>query len=278
VKLGIRAAITDVLMAEALSKAALCQNRAAYAHLKVDSGMGRIGFLPDAVLAVAEKIHKLPGIELEGVFTHFATADSGKLEYTKEQFKAFSSVVESIKKAGIPVKMVHCCNSGAVLENLSTMFCDAVRPGHILNGMIPSEECGKAIEIKPCLAIKTAVGAVRELPSGSGISYGLTYTTSDLERVVVLPVGYADGFKRELSNQGEVLIHGQRCPIRGRICMDQCIVGVSHLKDVAPGDEVVLIGRQGNEEITMLEMAAKLSTISATLPVAFTARMPRVYV
>jgi alanine racemase len=277
VKLDIRAAITDVRMAEAFSKAALRQNRLAHVHLKVDSGMGRIGFLPDSALSAAEAVHKLPGIDLEGIFTHFATADEKDLTHTHQQFKFFSSVLASARRAGIPVKMAHCCNSGALLANLSEMFLDGVRAGHVLNGIIPSPDCGDAISIEPCFEVKTAVGAVRELPAGTGISYGLTYTTGAAERVAILPVGYADGFSRALSNKGEVLIRGKRCPIRGRVCMDQTIVGVSHLESVEAGDEVVLIGRQGDEAITIQNMADMASTIAATVPVAFTARVPRVY-
>jgi len=278
VKLGIRSAITDVMMARALSRAAVHQNRKAHVHIKVDSGMGRIGFLPNAVFSAAEEISKLPGIHVEGTFTHFATADTSNLDHAHVQFKVFSSVLESLRSAGVPLGMVHCCNSGAVLNGFSHMFFDAVRPGHILNGIIPSTDCGDAVSIKSCFEIKTAVGAVRELPPDFGVSYSLTYRTSETERVAILPVGYADGFNRNLSNKGEVLIRGERCPIRGRICMDQCIIGVSHLKEVAVGDEVVLIGRQGNEAITISEYAETASTIVATVPVSFTARMPKVYV
>jgi alanine racemase len=278
VRLGIRAAITDVRMAELLSAAACRLNRPAYIHLKVDSGMGRIGFLPDAVLSAAERIGKLPGIDFEGVFTHYSTSDEKDLTHTHVQFKAFSSIVESMRRGGIPVKIAHCCNSGAILADLSEMYADAVRPGQILNGMIPSDECGSAIAVKPCFEVKTAVGAVRELPAGTGISYGLTYTTTEAERVAILPVGYADGYNRALSNRGEVLIRGQRCPIRGRVCMDQCIVGVSHLKEVNPGDEAVLIGSQGGQSITAEEYADWVSTIAVTVPVSFTARLPRVYI
>ena len=279
VRLGISVTIADLAMAEALSRAAVRLDRPARVHLKIDSGMGRLGFLPDAALAAAEHIHKLPGIDFEGCFTHFSTSDESDLGHTRNQFRIFSGLAERIKKAGISVGMLHCCNSGALMADLSEMFQDAVRPGHILNGLLPSPECGDAIPIKPCFEIKTAVGAVRELPPGTGISYGLTYTTSETERVAVLPVGYADGYNRALSNRGEVLIQGKRCPIRGRICMDQCIAGVSHLdKDVQPGDEVVLIGRQGGEAVTIEETAAKLSSITGTIPLAFTARVPRVYV
>jgi len=240
--------------------------------------MGRIGFLPNAILSAAEEISKLPGIYIEGTFTHFATADTSNLDHVHVQFKVFSSVVESLRKAGVTLGMVHCCNSGAVLNDFSNMFCDAVRTGHILNGIIPSTDCGDAVLIKPCFEIKTAVGAVRELPPDFGVSYGLTYTTSETERVAILPVGYADGFNRGLSNKGEVLIRGERCPIRGRVCMDQTIVGISHLKEAAVGDEVVLIGRQGDEAITIADYAGAVPTITATVPVSFTARMPRVYV
>jgi alanine racemase len=278
VRLGIRAAITDIRMAEILSAAACRMDRPAYIHLKVDSGMGRIGFLPDAVLSVAEQVHKLPGIEFEGVFTHFSTSDEKDLTHTHDQFKAFSALVQSMRKGGVSVKIAHCCNSGALLANLSEMFADAVRPGQILSGMLPSDECGNAIAVKPCFEVKTAVGAVRELPEGMGVSYGLTYTTTAVERVAILPIGYADGYSRALSNRGEVLIRGQRCPIRGRVCMDQCIVGVSHLKEVNPGDEAVLIGTQGGQSITVEDYANWVPTITATVPVSFTARMPRVYV
>lgn len=278
VRLGIRAAITDIRMAEALSKTAQRLGRPAHVHLKADTGMGRIGFLADAVLEAAEAIHKLPGIDFEGIFTHFATSDELDLTHTHNQFKIFSSVVETVKKAGVPVRMVHCCNSGALLADLSGMFWDGVRPGQILNGIIPSKECGSAIHIKPCFEVKTAIGALRELPDGTGVSYGLTYTTHGRERLAVLPLGYADGFNRALSNRGEVLIRGERCPVVGRICMDQSVVNVSHLKEVEVGDEVVIVGRQGKNAITIEEVAEKLSTITATVPVMFTARVPRIYI
>ncbi|GHV46102.1 alanine racemase [Synergistales bacterium] len=278
VKLGVRAAITDVRMAEALSKAAQRQNRPAFIHFKVDTGMGRIGFLPSDALNVAERISKLPGIDFEGVFTHFATSDSGDLAHTHEQFKRFSAIVESIKKMKISVRIVHCCNSGALLAGLSSMYCDAVRPGQILCGIPPSKECGDAVPFKSCFEFKTAVGAIRELPPGTGVTYGLTYTTTETERVAILPVGYADGYNRGLSNKGDVLIRGTRCPVRGRVCMDQCVVGVSHLKEIEVGDEVVLIGSQGNETVSIEEIAAKIPTITPTIPTAITARVPRVYI
>jgi alanine racemase len=278
VKLGIRATVTDVRMAEASSEAARRQNRPAHVHMKVDSGMGRLGFLPDVALETAKRISALPGIDFEGIFTHFSTADSGDLAHTERQFDAFSALVGAIRSEGIGVPMAHCCNSGAVLFGFSRMYLDAVRPGHILNGILPSPLCPRSVPFKPCFELKTSVGALRELPPGTGISYGLTYTTSETEKIAILPVGYADGYSRGLSNKGEVLIRGKRCPIRGVVCMDQCIVGVSHLERVEVGDEVVLIGSQEGETIAPEELAQTLSVPPAAVSCTFTARLPRVYV
>jgi alanine racemase len=278
VKLDISATIADIDFAEALSREAARKNRAVRVHLKIDSGMGRIGFFPDEAPRAAEKIRSLPGLDFEGVFTHFSKADEDDLSHTKAQSAIFKAAAAKIRSAGIAVRMVHCCNSAAILAGLSDMYMDAVRPGHILSGLIPSPECRSGVDIKPCFEVKTAIGVIRELPAGTGVSYGHAYTADGAERVAVLPIGYADGFNRALSNVGEVLIHGKRCPIRGRICMDQCVVGISHVKDAAVGDEVVLIGRQGEDAITIEEFAEKTSSITGTAPVSFTARVPRVYV
>jgi alanine racemase len=277
VKFGIRAAVADIAMAEACSEAARRQNRPAHIHMKVDSGMGRLGFLPDDAAEAAKRIAALPGIDFEGIFTHFSTADSRDLTHTHNQFDVFSAVVKSVKNEGIGVRMVHCCNSAALLSGLRRMYQDAVRPGHMLNGLLPSPLCPRSIPFKPCFQLKTSVGALRQLPPGTGISYGLTYTASETEKVAVLPIGYADGYSRNLSNVGEVLIRGRRCPIRGVVCMDQCVVGVSHLEHVEVGDEVVLIGSQGGETITVEEIAGKLSVPTGAVSTAFTARVPRVY-
>jgi alanine racemase len=278
VKLGISAAVTDMNFATALSREATRQNRPARVHLKIDTGMGRIGFFPEEAFRAAEKIHSLPGLDFEGIFTHFSKADEEDLSHTEAQFAIFKESVERIRGAGIPAGMAHCCNSGAVLAGLSHMYMDAVRPGHILNGLIPSPECRSGVSIKPCFEVKTAISVIRELPEGTGVSYGHAYVTAAPERVAVLPIGYADGFGRELSGIGEVLIRGQRCPVLGRICMDQCVAGISGVKDAAVGDEAVLIGRQGADAITIEEFAEKKSSITGTVPVSFTGRVQRVYV
>lgn len=278
VKLGVRAAITDFKMAEHMSAAAVKLGRPAFVHIKIDSGMGRIGFFPEAALDITERIYKLPGVEIEGIFTHFASSDDPDLTHTREQFRRFKELIAKVRAGGIAIKMVHTCNSGAVLAGLSEMFLDAVRPGQILNGILPSRQCGHSIEILPSFELKTAVGVVRELPEGMGIGYGLSYKTKSETKTAVLPIGYADGYNRALSNCGEVLIQGTRCAIIGKISMDQCVVDVSHIKDINVGDEAVLIGRQGNESITLQDIADKISQIPLAAQVMFTSRVPRVYV
>jgi alanine racemase len=239
--------------------------------------MGRIGFLPDKATDAAGEISSLPGISIEGIFTHFASSDDTDLSYTQEQFKIFKSAVQKIEEKCGSIPIVHCCNSGAIMAGLSEMFLDAVRPGHILHGLIPSPECGRSVRIKPCFSLKTEIGAIRKLPPGSSVSYGRTYRTSEDETIAILPIGYGDGYSRNLSGVGEVLINGKRCPIRGRVCMDQVVVGISEAPCAKVGDEVVLIGEQGGESISIEEYARKINSITGTVPTSFTNRVPKIY-
>ncbi len=278
VRLGIRAALTDPAMAEALSAEAVRQGKKAYVHVKIDSGLGRIGFIPGPSMRDIEEAVALPGIEAEGVFTHFATADIGDMTYTREQYGRFLSVLEELSGKGIRFRIRHCCNSAATLET-PEMALDAVRPGHIIVGMYPSPEVKRSIIVKPCFEFKTAIGLIRELPPGTGISYGLSYTTKGTERIAQLPVGYADGYFRELWNKGiDVLVGGVRCPVVGRICMDQMMVNVTAVPEAAVGDEVVLIGKQGESEITLDEVAEKMGTLACVPPTLISRRVPRVYI
>ncbi len=278
VRLGIRAAITDPAMARALSEEAIRQNRKAFVHVKIDSGLGRIGFIPGHTLDVVEEVVSLPGIEAEGVFTHFATADTGDMTYTREQYRRFLEALEELSGKGIRFRMRHCCNSSATLET-PEMALDAVRPGQIIAGIYPAPEVKRSIILKACFEFKTAIGLIRELPPGTGVSYGLDYVTEKNERIAQLPVGYADGYFRELWNKGaEVLVGGVRCPVVGRICMDQMMVNVSSVKDAAVGDEVVLIGRQGGQEVTIDEIASKIGTLTCMPQTLIGKRVPRVYI
>jgi len=278
VRLGIRSAITDPMMARALSTEAVRQGRKAFVHIKIDSGLGRIGFIPGYTLEAVEDIVSLPGIEAEGAFTHFALADTGDMTYTREQYSRFLKALEQLSSKGIRFRMRHCCNSAATLET-PEMALDAVRPGHIIVGMYPSPEVKRSIIVKPCFEFKTSIGLIRELPPGTGVSYGLDYVTEKNERIAQLPIGYADGYYRELWNKGaEVLIGGVRCPVVGRICMDQMMVNVTAVPKASVGDDVVLIGKQGGEEITLDEIAGKMGTLACVPPTLISKRVPRVYI
>ena len=277
VRHGIRASITDMEMAKAMSAAAVRLGHTARVHLKVDTGMGRIGFSPEAAAEMAFRVASLPGIRCEGIFTHFATADSADLTYTREQHGTFLETLRAVEARGISIPLRHCCNSGATLS-FPEWAMEGVRPGQLLAGMYPTDDVPRTVPILPGFSFKTRVSAIRILPPGQGVSYGLTYTTRGEERLAVLPVGYADGFARGLSNRASVLVRGTRCPVAGRICMDQCMVNVSALPGVSVGDEVVLIGRQDQEEISIYEYAAKLDTIVAAVGAMISPRVPRIYV
>jgi alanine racemase len=278
VRLGIRAAVTDPAMAKALSAEAVRQGKKAFVHVKIDTGLGRIGFLSGSSLGEVEALAALQGIELEGAFTHFATADTGEMTYTQEQYDRFLAALEKLAGKGIKFRMRHCCNSAATLE-VPEMALDAVRPGHIIVGMYPSPEVRRSILVKPCFEFKTSIGLIRELPEGTGVSYGLNYTTGKNERIAQLPLGYADGYFRELWDRGaEVLVGGIRCPVVGRICMDQMMVNVTAVPGATVGDEVVLIGKQGKEEVSLDEIAEKMGTLACVPPTLIGKRVPRVYI
>jgi len=277
VRYGIRATVNDMGIAEALSRASLKLGKAAYGHLKVDTGMGRIGFYPEEVPDIMDKMALLPGLEMEGIFTHFAIADAKDPAYTLEQYDKFSRVLEELGKRGHHIRIRHCCNSGATLA-LPHLAMDGVRPGQLEVGMYPSKEVVKSIPLEHTFEFKTSISALRMVPPDRGVSYGLTYFTKGYEKIAVLPVGYHDGYCRELSGKGaEVLIRGKRCPVVGRVCMDQTMVNVTHLEEVGVGDEVVLIGRQGEEYISAEDVADWIGTIVTTIPNMIGKRVTRVY-
>jgi len=276
VAMDISAACTDLSFAEAMSRAAAALGKTARLHLKVDTGMGRIGFLPKDVPGTVEKILHLPGIDLEGIFTHFACADESNPEYTRIQFGRFGEVLDTLRSLNVRFRIRHVCNSAGTV-NFPEMHLDAVRPGLILYGMWPSPHCKKRVELKPVFEVKTSVALVRELPPFSGVGYGLKYMTRGTERVAILPIGYHDGYTRPLSMKASVLIRGKRAPLIGSICMDQTMVDVTHIPGVIPGDEVVLVGSQGQESVTPEEIAGLLGTINYEVPSLFGPRVPRVY-
>ena len=261
VSYDITPTVCEFEMIEKLSESAVQMNKMTKIHLKVDTGMGRIGIFPDDVLRFIKRIKTLKKVEIEGIFTHFSVADEKDKFYTEEQFRKFIEILTILEKEGIKIPIKHVGNSATLLD-LPHMWLDMVRPGLAIYGLYPSKEVKKTINLIPAQQFKTKIVFIKELPRGESISYGRIYITKRRMRVASLPVGYADGYNRLLSNQGEVLVRGQRVPIIGRVCMDQCMIDVTNLTQVEIGDEVVLWGRQGEEMITVEEIAQKIRTIN----------------
>jgi alanine racemase len=261
VSYDITPAVCEFEIIEKLSESAVQMNKMTKIHLKVDTGMGRIGIFPYDVLRFIKRMKALKNVEIEGIFTHFSVADEKDKFYTEEQFRKFIEILTILEKEGIKIPIKHVGNSATLLD-LPHMWLDMVRPGIAIYGLYPSKEVKKTINLIPAQQFKTKIVFIKELPLGESISYGRTYITKRRMRVASLPVGYADGYNRLLSNQGEVLVRGQRVPIIGRVCMDQCVIDVTNLTQVEIGDEVVLWGRQGEEMITVEEIAQKIRTIN----------------
>lgn len=259
-----------------LNQAAAEADQVIRVHLKFDTGMGRIGFLPGELPEIYQYARRLENIKVEGIFTHFARADEEEKEFSYLQLQRFKDDITKLKAAGFELPKLHVANSAAIIDLKKTSL-DLVRPGIILYGLLPSDELNKEADLKTLLSFKTRVVQLRTLTAGSAVSYGSTYKTEAQEKLAVLPVGYKDGYPRLLSNKGEVLIHGRRAPIRGRVCMGQTIVSVDHLSGVKVGDEVVLIGRQGKEEIKAAEIAKIAGTINYEIVCNLSERLQRIY-
>ncbi len=259
-------------------------------HLKVDSGMGRLGILPGArryappgidVTGTAVKeileIARLQEVELEGVFTHFASADSADKTYAEQQFTVYLDFLDRLQRAGFEIPVRHAANSGAIIDMPHTHL-DMVRAGISLYGLYPSDEVDQSkITLVPAMSLKSRIIHLKAVPAGFAVSYGMTHTTEKPTTIATIPVGYADGYNRRLSNRGCMLVNGVRAPIVGRVCMDLTMLDVGHISDVNLEDEVVIIGRQGTESVTADEIAGMLGTINYEVTSAITARVPRVY-
>jgi alanine racemase len=259
---NITPTVCEYEMVEKLSESAIKENKVIKVHLKVDTGMGRIGIFPHDILRFIKRISSLKNVEIEGIFTNFSVAYEKDKTYTEEQFRKFMEVLAFLEKEEIRIPIKHVGNSATLLD-LPHMWLDLVRPGISIYGLYPSTEVKKGVKLIPAHSFKTRIVFLKELSIGESVSYGRTYTTNKRRtKVASLPIGYADGYNRLLSNQGEVLVRGKRFPIIGRICMDQCMIDVSNLFQVKIGDEVVLWGKQGEEEITVEEIAEKIGTIN----------------
>ncbi|GAC1427558.1 MAG: hypothetical protein NVS4B1_01600 [Ktedonobacteraceae bacterium] len=264
--------------AQALSRAALTLGKTVKVHVKVDTGMGRLGIREeqlDDIITLIREIQALPGLVLEGLYTHFAMADTQDKTHAHQQLDRFNHILHVLTEQGLRPPLVHASNSAATFSLPEAHF-DMVRPGIAIYGLDPSPEIHIPQGFRPALAFKTQVAQVKMVPAGECISYGCAFTTVRPTRVAVLPVGYADGFRRSPHNWGVVLIHGQEAPILGRVCMDQCMVDVTNIPQTRMGDEVVLIGRQGDAALTAEQVAARLGTINYEVVAEILARVPRV--
>ena len=254
-------------------------------HLSLDTGMSRIGFLYQdpktgtPALDAIERVCSMPHLLPEGIFTHFAVADGGAdgEAFTRRQFECFQSAIDRLSARGISFPICHCANSAAISE-YPEMQLSMCRPGIILYGMQPSEELREKLDLQPVLSFSSTVSLVKTVPAGTVLSYGSTYRTERETRVATVSVGYADGYPRLLSNAGEVLLHGRRAPVLGRVCMDQMMVDVTDIPGVAEGDTAVLIGRDGDEEILTADIARFAQTIPYEITCNLNKRVPRVYV
>ena len=274
---GIRPTIFHYETAVALSQAAQEVNQPAPFHFAIDTGMSRIGFqATDESVELCARIAKLPGLQAEGIFSHFATADCPDLERSRQQATLFDAFCEKLQAKGVQIPIRHMDNS-AGLMNFDHHY-DMVRSGIVTYGMYPSSDVSpQLLQLKPALQWLSRITHVKTLEAGREISYGGTYVTTKPTRVATIPVGYADGYRRSLSGKFYVLIHGKKAPILGRICMDQMMVDVTDIPEAKLNDRVVLVGRSGDEEITMEAIAAAADSFNYEMVCGISRRVPRLY-
>ena len=279
IKEEIRLNVYDYETAERLSQAAVACKQTAYIHIKVETGMNRLGFQPgEQSLSEVERIVNLPGIFVEGLFSHYSRADETDKQSAEKQHKIFSRFEEELSKRGIEIPVKHTGNS-AVIIDLPQYDGDMVRAGIALYGMYPSDEVDMGrIPLRPALSLKAKVIYVKTIRKGEAVGYGGTFVAERDTRLATIAIGYGDGYPRNLSNKGDVLLHGQRAPIAGRVCMDQLMVDVTDLKEpVKVGDEAVLVGFDGKEHISVEELAALAGTFNYEFVCDLGKRIPRIY-
>jgi len=252
--------ISNIEMAKKFDEIASRYRKKLKVHLKIETGMGRLGIIPDVALYSLKKINIMDNIDVQGIYTHFSTADEDNKEYTNYQFKTFRKFMDQIKTININIPFFHVANSGTILD-LPNMWLDLIRPGCIIYGLYPSNEVSKTIQLYPALSFKSRIAFIKKMESNQFIGYGRTYKTKRSTLIATLPVGYADGYSRLLSNRGKVLVNGVEAPVIGRVCMDQMMIDITNIPKVNIGDEVVLWGEQMGKRITVEDIAELLNTI-----------------
>ncbi|PRR79783.1 alanine racemase [Clostridium vincentii] len=279
IKNDIEQTVYDLEYAKGLSEMALSLGKTAKIHIAVDTGMGRIGFLPkDKNIKIIEEISALEGISIEGLFTHFATSDEENKEYTYEQFSKLKEFINKLEERGINIPLKHVSNSGAIID-LPETYLDGVRAGIILYGYYPSEKVKKEnLTLKNVMTVKTMVCHVKILDRDMYVSYGRTFKTNRESIIATLPIGYGDGYSRLLSGKAQVIINGKLAPVVGRICMDQCMIDVTDVGEVKVGDEVIILGQADNLKFNADDMAKAMGTINYEVLCMIKQRIPRVYI
>ena len=281
---GVTQTVFSRELAQALSDAAVTAGQEARVHIKVDTGMGRLGFMAGyGAIKDIVWIRRLPGLIVEGMFTHFATADEENTDYLYSQFEQFIGICRELDRIGLPIPLKHVCNSAATMR-FPEMHLDMVRPGLILYGMVPNGCPDAWTGLKPAMTLKANIVLTKQMPVGSSISYGRKFTTRRNSTIITIPIGYADGYSRRLGDKASVLVHGQRIPVVGRICMDTCMADATDLtgsEQVRTGEEVVLFGRQAyggrHYELPVDEFASWLDTINYEVTCLIGKRVPRAY-
>lgn len=276
---GVRLNVFHYEMAKALSEEAVRCGKPAIVHIKLETGMNRLGFQPGPkALSEIEEISRMPGIQLEGIFSHFAKADEEDQSFSVRQYERFQSFCLALQEKRVDIPIRHMGNS-AVIIGLPQFDADMVRAGIATYGMYPSDEVDRtAVKLTPALRLTSLVTFVKTIEAGETVGYGGTYTAKRKTRIATVPVGYGDGYPRNLSNRGWVLIHGKKAPITGRVCMDQLMVDVTDIEDVKEEDEVVLVGRDGEEQITVEELAGLAGSFHYEFVCNLGKRIPRIYV
>ena len=275
----IEQTIYDLDYAKELSSLALSLNKKAKVHIALDTGMGRIGFLPtdESFKAICE-ICTLDGLDVIGIFTHFSSSDEKDKDYTQYQFNQIYDFINKLEDAGVNIPLKHASNSAAIID-LPNTYLDAVRAGIILYGYYPSNEVEKEnLSIKPALTLKARIAHVKELESGMYISYNRTFKTSRKSKIATIPIGYADGYIRTLKHEAKVIVNGQLAPIVGNICMDQFMIDVTYIDDVKPGDEVILLGESNEIKFNADNLAKCMDSINYEVLCLLKKRVPRAYI
>lgn len=277
-KYDISLTVFTYAMAKELSDCALAKGKTAKIHIAIDTGMGRIGFFPtDDSIAEIRKISELPNIEIEGLFSHFATADEENKEYANAQLKKYTYFCDKLKENGVCIKTRHMCNSAAITE-LPDFRMDMVRMGIIMYGLYPSGEVDKnKVLLNPAMSIKSSIVYIKTIKKGESVSYGRKFKAGRTTVVATVPIGYADGYPRQVSNKSRVIINGEYAPVIGNVCMDQMMVDITDIKSVNVGDDVILVGKQGDKEVTFEEIAALADTINYEIICGIGKRVPRIY-